>query len=159
MGKQGESPDWLVPRFKGRKVLIAGQVSGYEKRELAERIEREGGKVVPKLAPAVDYVLVAKPRGTPGAVKEAQKLNKKGASIQVIDEAAFEAMLLVSADDARAMLTGGKRGLDRWRNSTPTARRPRSTCRASTCPAGTCPATASASTGSSSTARTSAAPT
>jgi uncharacterized protein YjbI with pentapeptide repeats len=108
---------WPPPLLAGKTVMLGGSFSDNDDERYTETITAEGGKVATRLSSKVDYLLVlGKSRGTPAVVKEALKLNQKGANIKVIDPTAFDALFaVVTPDHARAMLAGGPRGRKRWK--------------------------------------------
>ena len=123
-GRKGGSPKPapLPPgRVAGKKFVFTGKLVGssygYGTRQAAEAfVTAEGGQVMAELDAGVDYLVVGATRGSgpSGAEKKALQLNqKKGASIQVLDEQAFLALFTFTADEIVALLESGAAGLQR----------------------------------------------
>lgn len=72
--------------FYGKTVVLTGALDNLTRNEAAERIERRGGRVTGSVSKNTDYVVAGE---NPGS--KLDKANKLG--VQVLDEAAFEAML------------------------------------------------------------------
>ncbi|HET6249497.1 MAG TPA: BRCT domain-containing protein [Tepidisphaeraceae bacterium] len=80
------APDWSTLRLLGKTFVVVAK-QGYQKRVLAEQIAKEGGRVVDDVTEKTNYIVLHDPRGMPAAVKTAEKPNKKGANIAIIDTA------------------------------------------------------------------------
>jgi len=105
-----------VPKFTGKKFVLAGKLRQWTNEDATRRLKAEGGKVVAKLAEDVAYLVIGEARGARPSVieKQALKLRKQGSAIQIVDEAGFYRLFSPSRDEALAMLTGGETGLKRW---------------------------------------------
>src|SRR5438045_3315918 len=101
--------------FAGKTFLLAGKFSFFHAdSEIPRLIAVRGGRVVGKLTESLDYLVLG--RTNFGAVKkETQALNqKKGAAIQIIDEAGCFAMMSPTREEAIALLNEGKPGVAAW---------------------------------------------
>jgi len=72
-------------------------------------IRRRGGTVVEKLSPEVNYLVLSSRRagGKAAAHRKAQKLNDKGAKIQVVDDAVLAHLLRPKLESASFYVAGG----------------------------------------------------
>lgn len=108
--------DWKA-KFRDQTFAFAGRLQLLDRKGATKRIEIYGGKAVDKVSADLDYLVVGKIRGggPSQAEKRAVKLNAdKGASIQIVAESDFLAMLIPTREEAIAMLSGGDEGLKAW---------------------------------------------
>src|SRR5262249_12639290 len=98
--------------------LIAPGRDADRRAELKRLIEREGGEVVGACRRGIDYVVVPEgPRLQPSAAeRQAEKLRAAGSAGQTLDEAGLHELLTPTPDEARALLTGGEEGRQRWQD-------------------------------------------
>jgi hypothetical protein len=114
MTRKNSGVGWPAPRFPGKTFVLESTVSGAE--GLTRFIEEEGGRVVPTVTASLDYLLTGPRRGnkkTPEK-KRAEELNRKGASIEFLDEQEFFARLLPTRDEALLLIGAGEKGRERW---------------------------------------------
>jgi len=110
-------PDWMPPRFEGKKVCFLGRFDSYWWNSLSamERFVRyEGGKSTDKLDASVDYLVVKEPTGSTGHEKNVAKLNAKGASIAVLSPQLLRDMLIPTKEQALEMIAAGQEGHKRF---------------------------------------------
>lgn len=107
--------DWKAPRLVGKRFVIAGDA---KRTRAADLVKAEGGEVLPRVTADVDYLVVERYQGRPptGAEKKAETLNRKGASIHVLDVAGFCQLFLPSREESLAMLAAGEEGVRRWQH-------------------------------------------
>jgi uncharacterized protein YjbI with pentapeptide repeats len=114
MAKQQKSPNtWSAPKFKGTTFAFTGRIK--DKKDIEKWISGEAGKLAPNLNDKVTYLVVGQVKSRPSADEQkAKKLNIQGARIQIIEEDDFWMLLRPSREEVLDMLTGGKKGRDRW---------------------------------------------
>lgn len=81
-------------KFKGMSFVFAGKLSWGVQDNLAVLIQLCGGEVFDDVTADTTYLVVGISRGVPAAQKAAEKFNKAGSAIQIIDQA--KALNLVS---------------------------------------------------------------
>lgn len=102
-------------KLAGKIVCFTGALRA-DKESLAAIIAEEGGRIVESVSESLDYLV----RGefaskTSAAEKKAQSLiQKKGAPIQILDEADFHQLLAPTRDEAIALLKSGPAGHKAW---------------------------------------------
>ncbi len=91
-------------KIVGKKVVLTGKFP--KKEMLQELIVVEGGTVSDKVTAKVDFLVVGATRGSgpTGVEKDAQKLNQRGATIQIVDESSFYALLAPTRDELLTLL-------------------------------------------------------
>lgn len=96
MAKAAKAPSWKTPRLTGKTLCVTGKLECADRQNLQKLIEREGGQLVDSVSAKLDILIVGTTRGARPASseKQAEKLNAKGATIQVIDEAGFLQLVL-----------------------------------------------------------------
>jgi len=100
----------LLNRLAGKKVLFNGKF-GYGTQEWMQAMaEAQQGVVVDDLDAAVDYLVLPDLSAGKTVQKKAQSLNAKGATIQVMDVAAFMTLVDPSPTEILALIRGGKTG-------------------------------------------------
>ncbi|MBX9667366.1 MAG: pentapeptide repeat-containing protein [Candidatus Obscuribacterales bacterium] len=93
--------------LEGKTVVLVGSRT-WQIEQLPAIICREGGQVAAEVTETVDIVVVGRySRGTPAAVKTAEKLNKKGARIKIIEEQNVYEFLLPDQDSVVRLLRSG----------------------------------------------------
>jgi len=113
MAKQKLSNTWSAPKFKGTTFAFTGRIR--EKKVIEKWIAQEAGKLAPTLSDKVTYLVVGQVKSRPSADEQkAKKLNSQGAQIQIIEEGDFWKLLRPSREEALGMLTGGKKGRERF---------------------------------------------
>jgi uncharacterized protein YjbI with pentapeptide repeats len=108
--------DWAAPRFKGKTFAIKGKFR-YDivPKRISETIQSEGGQLVKEVTATVHFLIIGDKGGAAGARQQAEQLNyKKGAAIQIIDEAGFFSLLRPTRAAAMAMLVAGPKGIERF---------------------------------------------
>jgi BRCT domain type II-containing protein len=107
--------DSVPLKLKGKTVAFAGKFS-YLSGEQAFGwiIKVEGGKVAADVTAKLDYLVVGHARGRTAVEKQAERLKKQGAAIQILDETAFRQLFALTRDEAMALLRGGEQGVARW---------------------------------------------
>lgn len=96
-------------KLSGKKVLLAGRFSWYREDRIKAVVLSEGGEIVTEIADDVYCIVVgADSRGTPNAVREAEKRMKKGwAQIAIVDEAAFYDFLIPDRAELTRLFRAG----------------------------------------------------
>jgi uncharacterized protein YjbI with pentapeptide repeats len=95
-------------KLAGKKVFFSGKFEYGQKPRLEQLATGQGAKIVDDLSADVDMVLSAASPLAATVQKKIDALNKRGASIHVMDAAAFHAMALPTAEDIAALLRDGK---------------------------------------------------
>ncbi len=103
-------PDRLAGKklvFQGKFFMSAGVFSWAADEWLRQLVHAQQGTVCDELDEAIDYLVIPDLNGQKTAQRKAAALNKKGASIQVLDMAGLRAIAEPTADDLTAALRAG----------------------------------------------------
>jgi uncharacterized protein YjbI with pentapeptide repeats len=101
----------VPPRFRGERVVFAGTIEWQE--EAAKAVAAEGGKVQAKLDAKTTIVVLGLNAKT--VQDSATQLNKQGkATIRLLSEKNFLALLKPSRDESLVLLRQGPKGVKRW---------------------------------------------
>src|SRR5882724_955149 len=94
----------LPEKLKGKRLVLAGTFPDQE--GLEALIAAEGGAVRGKLAADIGFLVVGTTRGSgpSGAEKEAQKLNRRGATIEIVDQSALLSLVAPTREELLALL-------------------------------------------------------
>jgi uncharacterized protein YjbI with pentapeptide repeats len=104
-------PDLTAPplKFSGQTVLLAGSFNHRTEPAVKDAIRVEGGLITYLMLPTVDAIIVSSEcKGVVAQVKEAERLNKKGAHIKVIGEADLYGFCVASSSEAALLLQCGQ---------------------------------------------------
>lgn len=89
-----------LEKFRGMNFVFAGKFAWGFQDAMSSLIGCYGGRVVKEVAQDTTYVIVGRQsRGTPAEQKAAEKLNKSGATIQIIDESKMFDLCQMSKDE------------------------------------------------------------
>src|SRR5262245_50023934 len=102
------------PVLKGKTFAFTGTLLSGRRAGITELIEAEGGRVADDVTATLDSLVVGHSATPTASQKKAERLNQKGAAIQVIDETQLQDLFRPTAEEALAMLRGLPRGLERW---------------------------------------------
>jgi uncharacterized protein YjbI with pentapeptide repeats len=94
----------------GKRVCFNGKFGWGVKERLAAMAEAQQGEVVDDVDAKTDYLVLPDPLSGKTIVKKVGSLNARGASIQVMDAAAFEAMVKPTTEEVVAIIRGGAAG-------------------------------------------------
>lgn len=86
-------------RFKGMSFVFTGKFSWGIEDNLMGVIKLCGGEVLDEVTADTTYVVVGTSRGVPAAQKTAEKFNKSGSAIQILDQAAVLSIVSFSKDE------------------------------------------------------------
>ncbi len=95
------------PKFKGQTVVLAGKFSWNLEEKIRAAVLSEGGSLSTTIADGVTIIVGSDSRGTPAPVKEAEKLIKKGARIEVVKEDDLFAQFFPDNDALAALFKEG----------------------------------------------------
>ncbi|MBL4846755.1 MAG: pentapeptide repeat-containing protein [Planctomycetes bacterium] len=101
--------------FEGLSFCVS-ELDEREEEQLVAAIRPEQGEIAAILTANVSYLVLEKvlTRGKSAAQRYAEKLNRKGAKIKILDVSKAWSLLTPSPDEARALLAAGTRGVARW---------------------------------------------
>src|SRR5262245_462680 len=102
------------PKLKGKTFAFTGTLLSGRRAGVTELIEAEGGRVVDDVTATLDYLVVGHSATPTAAQKKADRLNQKGASVQLIDESQLYDLFRPTAQEVLAMLRALPKGLARW---------------------------------------------
>lgn len=77
--------------FSGQTFLITGTLSQFSRTQAQDEVKKRGGKILSSVSKNLDVLLVGDKPGS--KVGKAVKLNESGATIQIMDESLFEALI------------------------------------------------------------------
>jgi NAD-dependent DNA ligase len=87
-------------KFHDNAVFLAGKFGWHEDDFIKDAVRSEGGSITNVISEKVGVVIVgAESKGTPAAVKDAEKQNKKGARITIIQEKDFFGFCLPDSEE------------------------------------------------------------
>ena len=110
MAKKKESS--ALDRLAGKQVVFSGKF-GYGVEEMLKAMaEAQQAKVLDDLTDKIDYLVLADLNAGKTVQKKAMTLNGKGATIQVMDSAAFRDFVMPTQDELLALLKDGKCGAE-----------------------------------------------
>jgi uncharacterized protein YjbI with pentapeptide repeats len=108
----GSSSPSAAGALAGKSFCTAGKLQAYQAETQVQRLVGwRGGRLSKKVDVGLDYLVLGQ-TGFAGAKKEADKLNQRKATIQIIDESDFFRLLSPTRDELIALLTGGKPGIE-----------------------------------------------
>jgi uncharacterized protein YjbI with pentapeptide repeats len=102
----------VLNRLAGKKVVFSGKFDYGVEDALKSMAEAQQGAVPDELTDKVNYLVLADLNAGTTIQKKAAALNKKGATIQVMDVAAFRELVKPTEDELLALLKNGKRGAE-----------------------------------------------
>ncbi len=116
---KSQAPDWMKPRFEGKKVCFLGRFDSYRHKwctldNMTRSVLDEGGESTKKLTAGVDYLVLKEPTGASNHEMNAAKLNAKGASITVLSTQQLQEMLTPTKQVVLALIDAGTQGHKRF---------------------------------------------
>jgi uncharacterized protein YjbI with pentapeptide repeats len=101
-----------LDRFAGKKVVFSGKFGYGVEESLKAMAKAQQATVLDDLTDKVDFLVLADLNAGKTVQKKAATFNGKGATIQVMDSAAFRELVKPTQDELLALLKDGKRGAE-----------------------------------------------
>jgi len=98
----------VLTALAGKTVFFSGKFEWGEENRLTLMAQAHQGSIAKDLSPKVDYLVLADPAAGKTIQKKAASLNAKGAQIQAINIADFEAIVTITQAQVLSLLRGGK---------------------------------------------------
>ncbi|MEM6470010.1 MAG: pentapeptide repeat-containing protein [Planctomycetota bacterium] len=104
--------NWKRPRFTGSTLCFTGKPDAYgaKRSEYEAWAREEGAEIADALSANVDILIVLEKGATAAAVKKAQSLNQKNASISTISEREFREAFTPEPDEVLELIAAGPKG-------------------------------------------------
>lgn len=104
--------NWLIRQYAGQRIHFGGKGGGNVSYVAASMLARCGAIVTDEVTADLDFLVIgSKTKGIAAVQKQAEKLNAKGAHIEIVGEDDFGRRLLPPKAEVQAIVRAGDRAL------------------------------------------------